>query len=66
MPDIDEIVELLQRRAEELNASLAELVGHSRDRVTHILEDEGLGEVRGCFDASSSCKSCITFIHCRC
>lgn len=35
MPDIDEILEILQRNVDE-----------ARERVTFLLEDEGLREVR--------------------
>jgi hypothetical protein len=46
MPDIEEIVELLQRRAEELSSVVSSSVGtaldSSKDRLGYLLHDEDL------------------------
>lgn len=48
MPDIDEILELLQRQADQLSAVMSSVVDSSKDRVVHILEEDELSRVSTC------------------
>ena len=45
MPDIDEILELLQRQADQLSAVMSSVVGSSKERVDYLLEEEELSSV---------------------
>lgn len=75
MPDIEEIVELLQRRAEELSSVVSSSVGtaldSSKDRLGYLLHDEDLVgvsvactfrrlfELKSVFVAAASSHSCV-------
>ncbi|CAD6564256.1 MAG: hypothetical protein CYPHOPRED_003234 [Cyphobasidiales sp. Tagirdzhanova-0007] len=45
MPDIDEILELLQRQADQLSAVMSSVVGSSKERVDYLLEEEELSSL---------------------
>lgn len=47
MPDIDEILEILQRNVDE-----------ARDRVTYLLEEEGLREVSLAWQDGKASNAC--------